>query len=169
LLERSAQLSKRLNYGSLTALPLIETQANNLASYIPTNVISITDGQIFLTRDLSNRKVYPAMDITRSVSRIGSKAQPFLLTLISSKFKTMLQNFFKYSEFIRFNYTLSLYDQILFNKAICASKLSIQREPRFFEESIILIIAAENGLLCPKYTHSSIKLILNKLYTRRYR
>ncbi len=169
LLERSSQLSKDLGYGSLTALPIIETQANNLSAFIPTNVISITDGQIFLSKDLSNKRVYPAVDIDKSVSRIGSKAQPFLIKEISNLLKKMIQHYYQYSEYIRFGYTLSNYDKILYNKGICAYNLVQQREPRFFEESIILIIAADSGLLCPQHTNSSIKLILAKLYTPSYR
>lgn len=164
LLERASQLTKRLGYGSLTALPIIETQANNLAAFIPTNVISITDGQIFLSKDLSNRRVYPAVDIDKSVSRIGSKAQPALIKEVSGLLKRMLQNYNQYSETIRFGYNLSAYDKMLYNKSLCAYSLCQQREPRFFEENVILIIAADLGILCPTKTQITIKTLLVKLY-----
>ena len=169
LLERSAQLSKSLGYGSLTALPVIQTQANNLSAFIPTNIISITDGQIFLSKDLSNQRVYPAIDIDKSVSRIGSKAQPQLMKSVTSLLKRMLQNYNNYSESLRFGYTLSAYDRILFNKSICAFNLCQQREPRFFEENLLLIIAADAGLLCPKKTTVSSKNLLTIIYSPAYR
>ena len=78
LLERSSQLSKQYGGGSLTALPIIETLEESINSLIPTNIISITDGQYFLKTELAYRNIFPAIDIEKSVSRIGSKAQPLL-------------------------------------------------------------------------------------------
>jgi F-type H+-transporting ATPase subunit alpha len=92
LLERAAQLSKKLGYGSLTALPIVETQANNITAYIPTNIISITDGQIFLSSDLSKRKVYPAVDVQKSISRVGSHAQPAIMKEITPLLRKKIQD-----------------------------------------------------------------------------
>jgi F0F1-type ATP synthase alpha subunit len=80
LLERAAQLSRKFGYGSLTMLPVYETQLENIATYICTNLISITDGQIYLAKKLFQRGLKPAVDIYKSVSRVGTKAQPPILT-----------------------------------------------------------------------------------------
>src|ERR1017187_6377265 len=87
LLERAAKLSEELGGGSLTALPIIETKAGDISAYIPTNVISITDGQIFLSSELSNKGVRPAINIGLSVSRVGSSAQTLLMRELSRKLK----------------------------------------------------------------------------------
>jgi proton translocating ATP synthase F1 alpha subunit len=87
LLERAAQLHRNLGGGSLTALPIIETRGGDISAYIPTNVISITDGQIFLSADLSNKGVRPAINIGLSVSRVGSSAQTSLMRELSRKLK----------------------------------------------------------------------------------
>jgi F-type H+-transporting ATPase subunit alpha len=80
LLERAAQMARRFGYGSLSAFPLYETQREDITTYICTNLISITDGQIYLTKKLFNRGIKPAVDIYKSVSRVGTRAQPALLT-----------------------------------------------------------------------------------------
>lgn len=87
LLERAAQLNRRLGGGSLTALPVVETRAGDISGYIPTNVISITDGQIFLNMKLANQGIRPAVDLNLSVSRVGSDAQPEILKNVSKKAK----------------------------------------------------------------------------------
>ena len=90
LLERAAKLSDELGGGSLTALPIIETQAGDISAYIPTNVISITDGQIFLQTDLFASGVRPAVDSGLSVSRVGSNAQTKAMKKVSSSLKLEL-------------------------------------------------------------------------------
>lgn len=87
LLERSSQLHRSLGGGSLTALPVVETRAGDISGYIPTNVISITDGQIFLSMKLANQGIRPAVDLNLSVSRVGSDAQPDILKQVSKKTK----------------------------------------------------------------------------------
>lgn len=87
LLERAAQMHRTLGGGSLTALPVVETRAGDISGYIPTNVISITDGQIFLSMKLSNQGIRPAVDLNLSVSRVGSDAQPDILKYVSKKTK----------------------------------------------------------------------------------
>lgn len=87
LLERAAQLHRRLGGGSLTSLPVVETRAGDISAYIPTNVISITDGQIFLSMKLANQGIRPAVDLNLSVSRVGSDAQPEILKFVSKKTK----------------------------------------------------------------------------------
>ncbi len=102
LLERSAKLSKELGGGSITALPIIETQEGDVSAYIPTNVISITDGQIFLDGDLFNKGVRPALDVGISVSRVGSSAQTKAMKKVSGKIKLELAQFRELEAFMQF-------------------------------------------------------------------
>src|SRR5204863_4439535 len=93
LLERAAKLSDKNGGGSLTALPIIETQAGDVSAYIPTNVISITDGQIFLKTDLFNSGVRPAVDVGNSVSRVGGAAQTGVMKSVAGKIKLELAQY----------------------------------------------------------------------------
>lgn len=102
LLERSAKLSKELGGGSITALPIIETQEGDISAYIPTNVISITDGQIFLETDLFNKGVRPAINVGNSVSRVGSAAQTKAMKKVSGKIKLELAQFRELEAFMQF-------------------------------------------------------------------
>ena len=102
LLERSAKLSKELGEGSITALPVIETQEGDVSAYIPTNVISITDGQIFLDTDLFNKGIRPALDVGISVSRVGSAAQTKAMKKVSGKIKLELAQFRELEAFMQF-------------------------------------------------------------------
>jgi F-type H+-transporting ATPase subunit alpha len=102
LLERSAKLSKEKGGGSLTALPIIETQENDVSAYIPTNVISITDGQIFLESDLFNKGMRPAINVGISVSRVGSSAQTKAMKKVSGKIKLELAQFRELEAFMQF-------------------------------------------------------------------
>lgn len=102
LLERSAKLSKELGGGSITALPIIETQEGDVSAYIPTNVISITDGQIFLDTDLFNKGIRPALDVGISVSRVGSSAQTKAMKKVSGKIKLELAQFRELEAFMQF-------------------------------------------------------------------
>ncbi len=102
LLERSAQLSQKLGGGSMTALPVIETQAGDISSYIPTNVISITDGQIFLEGELFHAGQRPAINVGLSVSRVGGAAQTKLLKQVSAELRTKLAQYRELSEFTQF-------------------------------------------------------------------
>jgi len=102
LLERSAKLSEELGGGSITALPIIETQEGDVSAYIPTNVISITDGQIFLDGELFNKGVRPALDVGISVSRVGSAAQTKAMKKVSGKIKLELAQFRELEAFMQF-------------------------------------------------------------------
>jgi len=103
LLERAAKLSKELGGGSLTALPIIETQEGDVSAYIPTNVISITDGQIYLLADLFNKGMRPAIDVGISVSRVGSSAQTKAMKKVSGKIKLELAQFRELEAFMQFS------------------------------------------------------------------
>lgn len=103
LLERAAKLSKEKGGGSLTALPIIETQEGDVSAYIPTNVISITDGQIFLLADLFNKGMRPAIDVGISVSRVGSSAQTKAMKKVSGKIKLELAQFRELEAFMQFS------------------------------------------------------------------
>ncbi len=103
LLERSAKLSKELGGGSITALPIIETQEGDISAYIPTNVISITDGQIFLEGDLFNKGIRPAINVGNSVSRVGSSAQTKAMKKVSGKIKLELAQFRELEAFMQFS------------------------------------------------------------------
>merc|ERR1712060_942225 len=102
LLERAAKLSDALGGGSMTALPIVETQAGDVSAYIPTNVISITDGQIFLSADLFNSGLRPAINVGISVSRVGSAAQPKAIKKVSGKMKLELAQFAELEAFSQF-------------------------------------------------------------------
>merc|ERR1712087_331154 len=102
LLERAAKLSDALGGGSMTALPIIETQEGDVSAYIPTNVISITDGQIFLSADLFNSGVRPAINVGISVSRVGSAAQPRAIRKVAGKLKLELAQFVELEAFAQF-------------------------------------------------------------------
>jgi len=106
LLERAAKLSKEKGGGSLTALPIIETQENDISAYIPTNVISITDGQIFLEADLFNKGIRPAINVGNSVSRVGSAAQTKAMKKVSGKIKLELAQFRELEAFMQFSQDL---------------------------------------------------------------
>jgi len=102
LLERAAKLNNNLGNGSLTALPIIETQAGDVSAYIPTNVISITDGQIFLEADLFYKGIRPAINVGLSVSRVGSAAQPKLLKSVAGTLKLELAQYREVESFAQF-------------------------------------------------------------------
>merc|ERR1712187_780421 len=102
LLERAAKLSDSLGGGSITALPIAETQAGDVSAYIPTNVISITDGQIFLSADLFNSGLRPAVNVGISVSRVGSAAQPKAMKQVAGKLKLELAQFAELETFAQF-------------------------------------------------------------------
>jgi len=106
LLERAAQLSDNVGGGSLTALPIIETMANDVSAYIPTNVISITDGQIFLESDLFNQGIRPAINVGLSVSRVGSAAQYKPMKQIAGTLKLELAQYREVVEFSKFGASL---------------------------------------------------------------
>src|SRR3954466_14140139 len=151
LLERAAKLSDRLGGGSLTALPVIETKAGDISAYIPTNVISITDGQIFLDLDLFNSGVRPAMNVGTSVSRVGGSAQIKSMkdSSVAGGLKLQLANFRELEAFAAFGSELDRASQALIDRGRHLVELLKQRngEPLRVEEQVVSIFAGTNGFL----------------------
>ena len=149
LLERAAKLSDKLGGGSMTALPIIETQAGDVSAYIPTNVISITDGQIFLSGDLFNSGIRPAINVGISVSRVGSAAQIKAMKQVAGKLKLELAQFAELEAFSQFASDL---DQATQNQLAQGVRLremlkQSQNSPIPVEEQVAIIYAGINGYL----------------------
>ena len=149
LLERSGKLSERLGSGSLTALPIIETQAGDISAYIPTNVISITDGQIFLQSDLFNSGIRPAIDYGLSVSRVGSAAQIKAMKNVSSSLKLDLSQYQEVLDFAQFGSDLdpSTRARINHGKHLVELLKQAQYKPMETSDQIILLLANKLGLI----------------------
>ncbi|HVV39230.1 MAG TPA: F0F1 ATP synthase subunit alpha [Candidatus Paceibacterota bacterium] len=149
LLERAAKLSKEKGGGSLTALPVIETQENDVSGYIPTNVISITDGQIFLETDLFNKGIRPAINAGISVSRVGSAAQTKAMKKVSGKIKLELAQFRELEAFMQFSQDLDAdtKKRIDFGQRMMATLKQRNGNPMGFELQAISIYASVNGYL----------------------
>jgi F-type H+/Na+-transporting ATPase subunit alpha len=149
LLERSAKLNDSLGAGSLTALPVIETQANDVSAYIPTNVISITDGQIFLETDLFYQGIRPAVNVGLSVSRVGSAAQIKAMKQVAGKIKGELAQYREMAAFAQFGSDLDASTQKLLNRG--ARLTELLKQPQFSplktEEQVVAIYAGVNGYL----------------------
>ncbi len=149
LLERSAKLNDALGAGSLTALPVIETQANDVSAYIPTNVISITDGQIFLETDLFYQGIRPAVNVGLSVSRVGSAAQVKAMKQVAGKIKGELAQYREMAAFAQFGSDLDASTQKLLNRG--ARLTELLKQPQFSplktEEQVVAIYAGVNGYL----------------------
>jgi len=149
LLERSAKLSKELGGGSLTALPIIETLAGDISAYIPTNVISITDGQIFLQTELFNSGVRPAVDSGLSVSRVGSAAQTKAMKKVSSSLKLDLAQYHEVLSFSQFGSDLDSTTKKVINHGKHLTELLIQPQykPMSQVDQVILLFANQKGFL----------------------
>ena len=149
LLERSAKLNKDLGSGSLTALPVIETQANDVSAYIPTNVISITDGQIFLETDLFYQGIRPAVNVGLTVSRVGSSAQTKAMKKVAGKIKGELAQYREMAAFAQFGGDLDATTQRLLNRGARLTELLKQAQfsPLQMEEQVCVIYAGVNGYL----------------------
>jgi len=149
LLERSAKLSDELGGGSLTALPIIETKAGDISAYIPTNVISITDGQIFLDLDLFNSGVRPAMNVGTSVSRVGGNAQIKAMESVAGGLKLDLANFRELEAFASFGSELDKSSQALIDRGRRLVELLKQSNgrPLPVEEQVVSIFAGTRGYL----------------------
>lgn len=149
LLERAAKLSPELGEGSMTALPIIETQAGDVSAYIPTNVISITDGQIFLSSDLFNSGLRPAVNAGISVSRVGSAAQTKLMKKVAGKLKLELAQFDELQAFSQFASDLdkATQDQLARGQRLRELLKQPQYSPLSVAEQAILIYAGINGYL----------------------
>ena len=149
LLERAAKLNDENGNGSLTALPVIETQANDVSAYIPTNVISITDGQIFLETDLFYQGIRPAVNVGLSVSRVGSSAQIKAMKQVAGKIKGELAQYREMAAFAQFGSDLDAATQRLLNRGARLTELLKQGQfsPLKVEEQVVVIYAGVNGYL----------------------
>lgn len=145
LLERSAKLSDDLGAGSLTALPIIETQAGDISAYIPTNVISITDGQIFLETDLFNQGIRPAISAGLSVSRVGSDAQTKAVKSVSGGLKLSLSQYRELAAFAQFGSDLDKETQSVLNRGSRLTEIlkQAQYQPMGIWEQVATLLAAE--------------------------
>jgi len=149
LLERSAKMNEDNGLGSLTALPVIETQANDVSAYIPTNVISITDGQIFLETDLFYRGIRPAINVGLSVSRVGSAAQTKAMKKVAGTIKLELAQFREMEAFAQFGSDLDASTQQLLSRGARLTELLKQDQyvPMPVEEQVISIYSGVRGYL----------------------
>lgn len=149
LLERAAKLSNELGGGSLTAIPIIETQAGDITSYIPTNVISITDGQIYLENDLFNAGVRPAINVGLSVSRVGGKAQTRAMNQVASKLRLDLAQYRELVTFTQFGTELDKATQAQLTRGdrMVETLKQPQYQPLPVAKQIMIIFAGSNGFL----------------------
>jgi F-type H+-transporting ATPase subunit alpha len=149
LLERAAKMSDDTGAGSLTALPVIETQAGDVSAYIPTNVISITDGQIFLETELFYRGIRPAINVGLSVSRVGSAAQLKAMKQVCGSLKLELAQYREVAAFAQFGSDLDAATQYLLNRG--ARLTEVLKQPQYnpipIEKQIVVIYAAVKGYL----------------------
>jgi F-type H+-transporting ATPase subunit alpha len=151
LLERAAKLNEASGGGSLTALPIIETQAGDLSAYIPTNVISITDGQIFLETDLFHQGVRPAINVGNSVSRVGGSAQIKAMRQVAGSLRLDLAQYRELAAFAQFGSDLDKATQAQLNRG--ARLVEVLKQPQYqplpVERQVIIIFAGTNGYLDP--------------------
>ena len=149
LLERAAKLNDENGGGSLTALPIIETQAGDVSAYIPTNVISITDGQIFLGTEIFNQGIRPAINVGLSVSRVGSAAQTKAMKKVAGSIKLELAQYREMAAFAQFGSDLDASTQQLLNRGSKLTELLKQKQysPMTVEEQVISIFCGVKGFL----------------------
>jgi len=166
LLERAAKVSDECGAGSLTALPIIETQAGDVSAYIPTNVISITDGQIFLEADLFYSGVRPAINVGISVSRVGGAAQVKAMKQVAGTLRLNLAQYREMAAFAQFGSDLDKATQMQLARG--ERLVEILKQPQYkpipFEKQVLIIFAANNGFL-DDYAVSALKRYETELYT----
>lgn len=172
LLERACHLKKELGGGSITALPIIETQAGDISAYIPTNVISITDGQIFLSSDLFNKGQRPAIDSGLSVSRVGSAAQYKSMKYVSASMKIELANYLELLEFSRFGSDLDKTTKDILNHGSILMEVLKQKQymPLSLSQEIVDIYIAQNKLIDDipvNKIHEILKRISEYIYSQK--
>jgi F-type H+-transporting ATPase subunit alpha len=183
LLERAAKLNADHGSGSLTALPVIETQANDVSAYIPTNVISITDGQIFLESDLFYQGIRPAVNVGISVSRVGSSAQVKAMKQVAGSLKGELAQYREMAAFAQFGSDLDATTQRLLARGARLTELLKQAQfsPLQVEEQVVVIYAGTKGYLDPlpvnaiqrfekeflAFLHDSHKSLLDGIRTQK--
>jgi len=166
LLERAAKLSDKKGGGSLTAIPVIETQAGDISAYIPTNVISITDGQIFLESDLFNSGIRPAINVGNSVSRVGGSAQVKAMKSVAGRLRLDLAQYRELAAFAMFASDLDKATQAMLAKGQRMTEILKQDQysPLPMEKQVAIIFAATNGYLDP-YPVSEARRYEGELYT----
>jgi F-type H+-transporting ATPase subunit alpha len=149
LLERAAKMKQELGGGSLTSLPIIETQAGDISAYIPTNVISITDGQIFLESDLFNQGIRPAINVGNSVSRVGGSAQVKAMRQVAGSLRLDLAQYRELAAFAQFGSDLDKATQAQLNRGARLTEVlkQPQYEPLPVEKQVLIIFAGTNGYL----------------------
>ncbi len=149
LLERAAKLNEDNGGGSITALPIIETQANDVSAYIPTNVISITDGQIFLQSDLFNKGIRPAINVGISVSRVGGSAQTNVMKKVSGSVKLDLAQYYELEAFSQFASELdeATKSKLTRGRRVVEALKQKQNEPYKLWQMVFVLYAASNGYL----------------------
>ncbi|HSY75036.1 MAG TPA: F0F1 ATP synthase subunit alpha, partial [Dongiaceae bacterium] len=149
LLERSARVSEKYGNGSLTALPIVETQAGDVSAYIPTNVISITDGQIYLETDLFYQGIRPAVSVGLSVSRVGSAAQVKAMKQVAGRIKGDLAQFRELAAFAQFGSDLDAKTQALLERGKRIVELFKQNQysPLPVEVQVVVLWASQNGFV----------------------
>merc|ERR1719478_885687 len=149
LLERAAKISDAEGSGSMTALPVIETQAGDVSAYIPTNVISITDGQIFLETELFYKGIRPALNVGLSVSRVGSAAQRKAMKQVAGTLKLELAQYREVAAFAQFGSDLDAATQYLLNRGARLTELLKQNQyvPMPFQDQVVVIYAGTRGYL----------------------
>jgi proton translocating ATP synthase F1 alpha subunit len=172
LLERAAKMSKAVGAGSLTALPVIETQAGDVSAYIPTNVISITDGQIFLETELFYKGIRPAINVGLSVSRVGSAAQLKAMKQVAGTLKLELAQYREVAAFAQFGSDLDAATQYLLNRGARLTEVLKQGQytPMPIEKQIVVLYAATKGYLdrmsvsaIPKFEETILREIDSEL------
>jgi F-type H+-transporting ATPase subunit alpha len=166
LLERAAKLNEESGGGSLTALPIIETQAGDVSGYIPTNVISITDGQIYLEQELFNAGIRPAIDVGISVSRVGGNAQIKAMKQVAGKLRLDLAQYRDLLTFAQFGTELDRASQAQLDRGERLTEVLKQNQyaPLSVERQILIIYAGNRGFL-DEFPVSSIRKYEAKLCT----
>ena len=149
MLERACKISQEKGGGSITALPIIETQAGDISAYIPTNVISITDGQIYLESDLFYQGIRPALNIGLSVSRVGSEAQIKAMKKVAGKLRLDLAQFRELAAFVQFASDLDKATQDQIQRGMRLTEILKQEQycPMPVERQVAILYAAVNGFL----------------------
>ncbi|MEZ0343440.1 MAG: F0F1 ATP synthase subunit alpha [Caldimicrobium sp.] len=172
LLERAGKLTDNLGGGSITALPIVETQQGNISAFIPTNLISITDGQIYLDAELFHKGIRPAIDVGKSVSRIGGKAQVPIMKELAGRLKIEYSQFLEREIFTKFGMKLEEETQKLIKRGQRYREIFKQKplKPRFLEEHVLFLMLVESGLLDEVELESIKKVseeIINKTKIRQ--
>ena len=167
LLERAAKLNENKGGGSLTALPIIETQAGDISAYIPTNVISITDGQIFLETELFNQGIRPAVNVGLSVSRVGSAAQTKAMKKVAGSIKLELAQYREMAAFAQFGSDLDITTQKLLNRGSKLTELLKQDQysPMTVAQQVIAVFSGVKGFL-DKVELNKIKNLEKQIYEK---